>query len=36
MPFEDYKIMEGEDISEAEICMSKLVDMTLGLRIGAT
>jgi hypothetical protein len=33
MPFEDYVVMEGEDIIEAEYCMSKLVDMALGHRI---
>ena len=30
MPFEDYMIMEGEDISEIEFCISELVGMTLG------
>jgi hypothetical protein len=29
MPFEEYVVMEGEDIIEAEYCMSKLVDMAL-------
>ena len=30
MPFEDYLIMEGEDIIEVEYCMLEVVDMTLG------
>jgi hypothetical protein len=30
MPFEDYLMMEGEDIIEVEYCMSELVDMALG------
>ena len=33
MPFEDYLMMEGEDIIEAKYCMSELVDMTLEQRI---
>jgi hypothetical protein len=33
MPFEEYVVMEGEDIIEAEYCMSELVDMALGQRI---
>jgi hypothetical protein len=33
MSFEEYVVMEGEDIIEAEYCMSKLVDMALGQRI---
>ena len=33
MPFEDYLIMEGEDIIEVDYCMSKLVDMALAQRI---
>ena len=32
MPFEDYMILEGEDIVEDEYCMSKLIDMALGHR----
>ena len=32
MPFEEYVVMEGEDIIEAEYCMSELVDMALGQR----
>ena len=30
MPFEEDVVMEGEDIIEAEYCMSELVDMALG------
>ena len=30
MSFEEYVVMEGEDIIEVEYCMSELVDMTLG------
>jgi hypothetical protein len=33
MPFEEYVVMEGEDIIEAEYCMAELVDMALGQRI---
>ena len=33
MPFEEYVVMEGEDIIEAGYCMSELVDMALGQRI---
>jgi len=33
MPFEEYVVMESEDIIEAEYCMSKLIDMALGQRI---
>ena len=29
MPFEEYVVMEGEDIIEAEYCMSELVDTAL-------
>jgi hypothetical protein len=36
MPFEEYVVMEGDDIIEAEYCMSKLVDMALGHRIEPT
>jgi hypothetical protein len=31
--FEEYVVMEGEDIIEAEYCMSELVDMALGQRL---
>jgi hypothetical protein len=34
--FEEYVVMEGEDIIEAEYCMSKLVDMASGQRIEPT
>lgn len=33
MPFEDYLILEGEDIIEVGYCMSKFVDIALGHRI---
>ena len=33
MPFEEYVVMEGEDIIEAEYCMSEMVDTALGQRI---
>jgi hypothetical protein len=33
MPFEEYVVMEGEDIIEVGYCMSELVDMALGQRI---
>ena len=33
MPFEDYLIMQGEDIIGANYCMLELVDIALGPRI---
>jgi hypothetical protein len=36
MPFEEYVVVESEDIIEAEYCMLELVDMALGQRIEPT
>ena len=36
MPFEENVVMEGEDVIEAEYCMSELVDIALGQRIEPT